>query len=87
MFLQFPNYVLYSLYVNPNRKPRLEFTLDLSTLNNRGELAGQLGQFVQYEINDLCLCRLGFYIPDISDSSRTNKFVQNVHVPATSRLA
>ena len=46
------------------------------TVTHHGELTGQLGKFVQYEINDLCLCRPGFYVPDISDSSRTGqKFV------------
>ena len=32
-------------------------------------LTGKLGKFVQYEIKDFCLCRPGFYVPDISDYS------------------
>ena len=52
-----------------------------------GDLSGKLGKFVQYEINDFCLCRPGFNVPDISDSSRiVHKFVQVIHVPATGRL-
>ena len=48
---------------------------------------GTVGKFVQYEIYDFCLCRPGFYVPDISDSSRTVlTFVQVVHAPATNRL-
>ena len=40
--------------------------LDMSRSTKR-----QLGKFVQYEINDLCLYRPRFYVPDISVSSRT----------------
>ena len=32
------------------------------------ELTGQLGKFVQYEINDFCMCLPGFHVPVISDS-------------------
>ena len=46
-------------------------------LKNVHKLTGHLGKFVQYEINDLC--RPGFYVPDLSNSSRTvHKFVQVV---------
>ena len=48
----------------------------------QGELTGQLGKFGRYEIN--YLCRPGFFVLNISDSSRTvHKFVQVVHVPTT----
>ena len=50
---------------------------------HHGELTGQLGKCVQYEVNDFCLFRPGFRAPDISYSSR---IVQVVHVLATSRL-
>ena len=36
-----------------------------------GKLTRPLGKFVKYEINDLSMYRPGFYVPDISDSSRT----------------
>ena len=47
------------------------------------ELTGQVGKSVQYEIYDWCVCRPGFYSPDISDSSRTVHKFQVVHIPAT----
>ena len=51
-----------------------------------GELTGQQGNFLQYEINDLCLCQPGFHVPDISDSTRTvNKFVQVVQCTRTGK--
>ena len=44
-----------------------------------GGLTGKLTKCVQYGINDLYVYRPGFYVPDISGSSRTvNKFVQVV---------
>ena len=49
------------------------------------KLTGQLGKFVQYKINYLCLCRQGYYEPDISDSSTVHtQICQVVHVLATS---
>ena len=42
----------------------------------QGELTGQLGKFVQCEINALRLWQPDFYAPDISDSTRTvHKFL------------
>ena len=39
----------------------------------------KLGKSVQYKINDLRLCRPGFYVPAISESSRAvHMFVQDV---------
>ena len=52
---------------------------------SHGDLTGELGMFVQYEIYALRLCRPGFHVPDISDSSRiVHIFV--VRVPATGKL-
>ena len=51
------------------------------------DLTGQLGKFMQYEINYVCLCRPGFHVPDISDFSRTVQLcVQVVRIPAMGRL-
>ena len=51
------------------------------------DLTGKLEKFVQYKINYFCLCRPGFHVPDISDSSRTVYiFVQVLHLPATGKL-
>ena len=42
-------------------------------------LTGKLGKSVQYKINNFCLCRPRFHLPDISNSSRTvHIFVQPV---------
>ena len=52
-----------------------------------GELTGQLGKLVRYDINEFCLCRSGFHVPNISDSGTKTvlNFVKVVHVPATCR--
>ena len=42
---------------------------DNLNVHSHGELTRQLGKLVQYEINDLCLCRPGFCVPGFSDSS------------------
>ena len=43
------------------------------------DLTEKQGKSVQYDINDFSLCRPGFHVPDISDSSRTvHIFVQVV---------
>ena len=36
-----------------------------------GDLTWKQGKSVQYDRNNFCLCRPGFHVPDISDSSRT----------------
>ena len=52
-----------------------------------GKLTWELGKFVRYKINDLCLGGPDFYVPDIFTSCRAvHKCVQVVHMPATSRL-
>ena len=69
---------------------RRSFEQKLFTYTSRlshGDPIGKLGKFVQYEINNFCLCRPGFHVTEISDSSPTVQiFVQVVHVPATGRL-
>ena len=48
-------------------------------LTRHGGLTGKLTKCVQYGIKDLYLYRPGFYVTDISGSSRTvHKFVQVV---------
>ena len=57
----------------------------LSAQTSHCDLTEKQGKSVQYGINKFCLCRLGFHVPDISDSSRTH-ICSSCYVPAAGSL-
>ena len=74
-----PVYVILGAPISKQvpRRP-IHFTINVLNYWHSG-LTGKLTKCVQYGINDLYLHRPGFYVPDISGSSRSvHKFVQVV---------